>query len=175
VAQRQFVWIDSRVQGALVIRCTIYWFAAVLFFGSSAAWYHWWSEPDASWYQRSLALFEMAWPNLPSILLILPLVAYDMVKLSNRFTGPVYRSTQHLNALLECSRRPPLRFRDDDYWTELAEPINQLQARMIALEDEVLRLRKQMVDATAPRSPEPRATVQYVDEPLASPAAVATA
>jgi hypothetical protein len=74
------------------------------------------------------------------VFLLLPLVIFDIVRLSNRFVGPVYRLRMHLAQLKQNSNTHPLNFRDDDYWQQLAQPINELQQRILVLEQQVRTL-----------------------------------
>lgn len=141
---RQKIWIDRNVQGVLVGRIVLYWSGLLLYFGISMGCFQWLMYPEWTLIQHLGAIFEQVWPCLPTFVLLLPLVIFDMVRLSNRFVGPVYRLRMHLGRLNANSNTYPLNFRDDDYWQQLAEPINQLQRTILGLEKEVARLRKEL-------------------------------
>lgn len=140
MVMRQKVWIDRHVQGVLVGRILLYWFGMLLYFGLSIVCYQWWQFPEWTIAEHGQALFEQVWPSLPSLILILPLVVFDVVRLSHRFVGPVYRLREHLTKLNANSKTSPLHFRDDDYWQQLAQPINTLQERILTLEQRVASL-----------------------------------
>ena len=140
MVMRQKVWVDSHVQGVLVGRTLLYWFGMLMYFGLSIACFQWWQNPEWTTAEHSLAFLDQVWPCLPSLLLILPLVIFDVVRLSNRFAGPIYRLRVHLNNLQQSTDVSPLHFRDDDYWQQLAEPINALQLRILGLEQKVASL-----------------------------------
>ena len=146
---RQKVWIDFNVQGVLVGRILLYWFGVALYFGISLSCYQWMEYPELTTGENIQAIFEQIWPCLPSYILLLPLVIFDMVRLSNRFVGPVYRLRMHLGRLNANASTYALNFRDDDYWQQLAEPINQLQRTILSLEKEVARLTKEQAAAQA--------------------------
>jgi hypothetical protein len=69
-------------------------------------------------------------PLLLALLAILPFVAYDLMKLTNRFAGPVYRVRLTLEQLARGDTIRPVRFRDGDFWCELAPKLNVLAARL---------------------------------------------
>lgn len=140
MVMRQKVWIDRHVQGVLVGRILLYWFGMLLYFGLSLACYQWWQYPEWTIAEHCQAMFEQVWPSLPSLILILPLVIFDVVRLSHRFVGPIYRLREHLRKLNLDSKTSPLFFRDDDYWQQLAEPINKLQEQILTLEKKVASL-----------------------------------
>jgi hypothetical protein len=137
MVMRQKVWIDHHVQGVLVGRVILYWFGMLLYFGLSIACYQWWQNPEWTVGEHFFAMFDQVWPCLPSLVLILPLVIFDIVRLSNRFAGPIYRLRMHLVKLNENTNTYPLNFRDDDYWQQLAEPINSLHRTILILEQKV--------------------------------------
>ena len=47
---------------------------------------------------------------------LLPLVIIDIVRLSNRFTGPLLRMRRSMRALAQGEQVEPLKFRDADFW-----------------------------------------------------------
>ena len=162
---RQKVWIDFNVQGVLVGRILLYWFGVALYFGISLSCYQWMEYPDLTTGEHAQAIFEQIWPCLPSYILLLPLVIFDMVRLSNRFVGPVYRLRMHLGRLNANASTYALNFRDDDYWQQLAEPINQLQRTILSLEKEVARLTKEQAAAQAIIEARPKAAKEKENVP----------
>ena len=137
---RQKVWIDCRVQGVLIGRIILYWSLALTYVGLGSACFEYYQNPDRSFGGHASQLFAQIWPWLPSVILFLPLVIFDVVRLSNLFVGPIYRLRNHLNDLNEDPDCRPLNFREDDYWQELVEPVHCLQAEILNLRAEVARL-----------------------------------
>jgi hypothetical protein len=171
---RQKVWIDRNVQGVLVGRIILYWSGLLLYFGISIACFQWMQYPEWTTAEHAHALFEQVWPCLPTFVLLLPLVIFDIVRLSNRFAGPIYRLRMHLARLNASSHTYPLNFRDDDYWQQLAEPINQLQRTILSLEKELATLKKASAPAESEEVAAPsvadaiRAEAAALDQPLAA-------
>lgn len=140
MVMRQQVWIDQHVQGVLVGRVLLYWSGILIYFALSSGCFHWWQNPEWTLAEHFWALFDQAWLVGPTLIMLLPLVIFDVVRLSHRFAGPVYRLRQHLRELSQNTQTSPLHFRDDDYWQQLAEPINLLQQKLLVLEQQVQTL-----------------------------------
>lgn len=153
MVMRQQVWIDRHVQGVLVGRVLLYWSGILIYFGLSIGCYHWWQNPEWTLTEHLGAMVEQVLPCLPTLVLLLPLVIFDIVRLSNRFAGPIFRLRHHLTELSQNSQISPLNFRDEDYWQQLAEPINLLQQKMLVLEQQVQTLsfvHKSLSEGTLP-------------------------
>ncbi len=123
------------------------------------------AEPDWTLSDHVWSFLDQVWLCLPTLILLLPLVIFDIVRLSNRFAGPIYRLRKHLSELSQDSQTSPLNFRDDDYWQQLAEPINLLQQKLLVLEQQVQTLsfvHQQLQEGTVP------ADVTQVPEPAAN-------
>jgi hypothetical protein len=73
-------------------------------------------------------------------LLLLPIVLVDVLRLSNRFTGPMFRVRRTLKQLSQGQPVPPLTFRDGDFWTEFAVDFNAVAERLRELEAKVATL-----------------------------------
>lgn len=140
MALRQRVWVDRRVQGVLIGRVFIYWLLALIYFGASIICSQWWQNPDWSMSEHSLTFAEQVWPWLPSIVLLLPLVLFDIVRLSHQFAGPVFRLRSHLDNLQADTSTSPLAFRDGDYWQELVAPINWMQEEILRRDQKIKAL-----------------------------------
>ena len=153
---RQQVWIDRNVQGVLVGRIVLYWISALLYVGLGTACFQYYQHTDWSAAKHLQVLFSQFWPWLPSAILCLPLVIFDVVRLSNLFVGPIYRLRNHLAQLNDDPHCRSLKFRDDDYWQDLVEPIHCLQAELQILRAEVSRLRQAAISTAPATQPMPQ-------------------
>jgi hypothetical protein len=63
-------------------------------------------------------------------LLLLPYFVYDSFKMTNRFAGPMYRLHQTIKSLAAGESATPLKFRDGDYWQEVAQDFNAMVERL---------------------------------------------
>lgn len=128
--QRKTDFIDPEVQGALTRRIVAQWvvFTAVataLAFGLT-----WMSDPFAPIGQ---VLAEAWWTYAPLLLVLvclLPVFVMDTIKLSNRFTGPIYRLRHVARALAEGKPTAPVEFRGGDFWRGLADDMNKVIDRV---------------------------------------------
>ena len=130
--RRTIFFIDREVQGSLLLRTAVYWLFCLL---STALMLICWSAytgPSQRFVDLATETFERYGPALLASLLLLPIVLMDVVRLSNRFVGPVTRLRKSLRALATGQPATPLNFRDDDFWRELAQDFNQVSARFAA-------------------------------------------
>ena len=72
-------------------------------------------------------LFHRYAPAMAASLILLPIAMIDVVRMSNRFVGPIVRLRGALSELAETGRLSrPVKFRDNDYWQELATEFNRV-------------------------------------------------
>jgi hypothetical protein len=148
---RRRFWIDRPVQGALMIRTALYWLFGLIYFSLVMLTTELFGAGDlplGQTFQR-FAIDALNW--MPMMVLLLPLVAYDTMRLSHRFVGPVYRLRVGLERLARREHDEPIKFRDGDYWFELAEPFNAVLQRINDLESELAQLKSR----PSPPSPAP--------------------
>lgn len=128
--KRRQLFVDPRVQGALVLRTVLYWIMCVTAITLMLLCWRIVTGPARMFYTH----FEDMWfhfgPALVASFLVLPLVIYDVVRMSNRFCGPLFRLRRCLRALARGEPVAPISFRDGDFWPEIAQEFNALLARV---------------------------------------------
>lgn len=62
--------------------------------------------------------------RLVASLLLLGPITFDMLRLSNRFAGPVFRMQRELKQIAQGGKPEPIRLRDNDYWHDFADDLN---------------------------------------------------
>ena len=82
-----------------------------------------------------------------SLLFLLPVYVMNSLKLSNRFAGPIHRFRRELRSVAEGRPYRELKFRDNDYWTELAE---ELDLAINAIRDQIAAELKEQTSAAVP-------------------------
>jgi len=132
--KRKRLFIDSQVQGVLLRRALIYFTACALFmllpiFIGRAL-----SDPQHLFFENLGPFFRKYGMFFTCMLLMLPMVLYDILKLTNRFAGPVFRLRREMRKLAEGEKVDPLKFRDGDYWPDIALTFNAVVKRVEALE-----------------------------------------
>jgi hypothetical protein len=133
MAFRRRIWVDVRVQGALVGRAVIYWLVAFLYFGTTVFVSNYCDYPHWTFSQHIQEWFTIVGPWIPSAALILPLVVYDIVRLSHQFVGPVLRAKKQLERIVQSPNCTPYTLRTDDYWHDLIKPMNDVQNHILSL------------------------------------------
>ena len=139
--KRRQLFVDPKVQGALVLRLLGYWGVTII---TTIAMVFCWrvaiSPPQPLvGYLNDFSVFFG--PALVASLLLAPLIVVDCVRSSNRFAGPLYRVRRCLRDLAEGVPVPPMNFRDGDFWAEVADEFNAVSAKMQRLEAELAEAR----------------------------------
>ena len=127
---RKQIFVDPKVQGTLVLRVIVYWTVCVTTISIMLLCWRMLTGParmpfthlDDMWFQYG--------PALIASFILLPLVIYDIVRTSNRFTGPLLRLRRNMQSLAKGELVKPIRFRDGDFWQELAQEFNAVVQRV---------------------------------------------
>jgi hypothetical protein len=124
------VLVDKAVQGNLMLRVILYWLFCVL---SMSLLLLCWEAFHAS----GRGLVELLknhslryGPAISVSLLLMPIVMFDVLRMSNRFLRPVAKLKQCLTDVADGRPAQPLNFRDDKFWAELAATFNKAAARI---------------------------------------------
>ncbi len=130
---RKQLLIDHRVQlpilqrmGFYLLACVTY-FMVVLFWAESAEFGH-------ESYTRTLVLcFDVVACWAPGIMLLAPIIAYDILVFTNKFAGPMYRLRREMQGLIDGDSVKPIQLGNDDCWPEMADLFNEIQTELISL------------------------------------------
>lgn len=124
--KRQLNFVDRSVQGALARRVFFHW---SMFMGTCVVSVSLMqvllgdpNQPIASHLQTAgsrYLLFLIVFVSL------LPAFVLDTIRLSNRFAGPVSRLRNAMRKVADGGSYEPLKFRGNDFWTELADDYNR--------------------------------------------------
>ena len=134
--KRKQKFVDPEVQGALARRIGLHWVLYTVVASFLVVGLKWLSDPFTPLSEHAIAAWWTYGPLLLVLLGLMPIFIYDAVKLSNRFTGPMMRIRKAARALASGETVQPLKFRDDDYWQELAEDFNRIVDRRESDEEE---------------------------------------
>ena len=124
--ERKKKYVDPKVQGALVRRLVLHWLLFLAAVSILAFCLQVLSNPFVSLGQHMQQLWWTQGPLLLVMLFLLPVFVLDTIKLSHRFTGPIYRLRQVIRNIAQGDLAPRLRFRDFDFWQGLAEDFNRM-------------------------------------------------
>jgi hypothetical protein len=131
--KRSQLLIEPSVQRTLIRHAIGYWLccALTLEFLNLAWQISTGPEQRSFWaYLLSQSLLESCVRLALGTTLVLPFVIWDMLKLSNRFAGPIYRMRRALREVAEHGRTGTVHLRKDDFWHELAEELNAALATL---------------------------------------------
>jgi methyl-accepting chemotaxis protein len=123
--RRNRSFADWEVQSFLVIRLCVHW---ALFLTAIAVgvliWIRLYSNPILTWQETQKQFLNTFLPVFITSVAILPVFVLDSVRLSNRFTGPIFRLRKTLSNLSDGKKEVPLEFRENDFWKSLASDFN---------------------------------------------------
>ena len=131
IHRRTIFLVDREVQGTLMVRAIFYWLFCLLSISLMLVCWNAYTGPSRRFVDLLLDVYHRYGPALLASLILLPIVMMDVVRLSNRFVGPVMRLRNALRELADGRPAQPLNFRDDDFWRELAVDFNQAAARVV--------------------------------------------
>ena len=126
---RKKYFIDFKVQGALLFRLVLHWMVfALATFGLLFCMDFLVLAPEYSIGDSLLRLWNRYSAMVLVSLFLLPVFAFDLLKMSSRFAGPVYRLRKAMQAVVRGDEVPSIRFRPDDYWHDLSDDFNAMLA-----------------------------------------------
>jgi tetratricopeptide (TPR) repeat protein len=122
--------VDPQMQGALVVRVILYCIGYLIAVTMMLLCWRISICPAPPGYAD---MYEMQFyyrPVLIASLLLLPLVAVDIIRFSNRLVGPLWRLRQSMRQLARGEHVEPIEFRETDVWQEVAADFNAILVRM---------------------------------------------
>lgn len=126
--KKQFV--DRTVQGTLLLAAARYWLVSLFVVGAVTVLGWIFVAPGLEQLvqirSQLPAFFTMLLVSIVAATLVLPVILFDLMKLTNRFAGPIYRLQRVMREAAAGIPVEPLEFRDGDYWPELAHTFNEL-------------------------------------------------
>lgn len=144
-SKRSRTLVDPEVQGGVLRKIMTHW---VLFFICNAfalmIWIRLFEQPDANWGQTFSDTLVRFLPFFIITMALIPAFAWDTLKLTNRFAGPILRLRSALADASAGRAIAPLRFRNNDFWQEIATDFNSVMKRCDAMP----------VDATGSATPD---------------------
>ena len=160
---RRRILIDSGVQGTLVRRTGLYAGATciyllVIFVLSDTL-----SHSQEPFWESLLRCLDEAVFWVPGLLLLAPLFAYDLIHISNRFVGPMFRLRRELRKLSNGEDVPQMFSRQGDFWGDAADSFNRVREELMVLrqvetEQKAIDQGSGKVDSDADPIPQPSAS-----------------
>lgn len=126
---RKQLFVDPKVQGALVIRVVLYWVVCLITITLMLLCWSILRTPRIFYTHLDDMWFHYG-PALVASFILLPMVVVDIIRVSNRFAGPLVRLRRSMRALARGDHVEPIRFREGDFWQEFADEFNAIAARV---------------------------------------------
>ena len=141
-------WVDSRVQGTLVRRILFHWCAFfVVTLMCVSVMQMLLGDPNKSIVERMTSPGSGLMLIGVIMLALFPAFALDTIRFSNRFVGPVARLRKFMRDLNDGQRVPALAFRDNDFWSEVADEFNAISQRVQDQSKEIEELKQQLSES----------------------------
>jgi len=126
--------VDSKVQGTLIKNFLRYWAVSIAAAGGLTVIGWIFITPGLSGFIGPNAFMASIIPmilvGIAAAVLVLPVLLFDVVRVSHRFAGPLVRFKRHLREAADGGPMRRLSFRDEDFWPEIAEAYNDLLDRI---------------------------------------------
>ncbi|MGA2797372.1 MAG: hypothetical protein ABSE63_07340 [Thermoguttaceae bacterium] len=135
-ALRKHLFVDPKVQGVLIARVVIYWVACLITIALMLLCWDIIAGPTRMLYLHFDNMWFFYGPAAIASLLVLPLIIVDIIRVSNRFVGPLIRLRRSMRALARGEYVEPIEFRGKDFWYDFADEFNAIRARILQLSAE---------------------------------------
>lgn len=151
--------IDEQVQGAILFRFALYSAATAIYFAAFQLFSSAMVDSDLGLRQHLICFMDEAVYWGPGLILLLPLIAQDLLRLSHRFVSPIRRLEGEMKRLAEGTSATPVELKEEDFWADavksfnaLREEVNRLRAentRIVAANDKTAEERERVLDSEA--------------------------
>jgi hypothetical protein len=122
---RKKVWIDA-IQTRLFFRVGVYWLIyQISLWNLVFVWRLLQEGPGNLLEQYGRFCLDYA-PVLVGCLVLLPVLAWDVVKFTHRMVGPIHRFRTTIQALAAGTPVRPIRLREGDFLTDMRDDFNQM-------------------------------------------------
>ncbi len=129
--------VEQGVQKAMLLRICVYWIAGILFVSLPIALFKNAAGSGQFFVQDVFSVWEDHWPILVCFTLMLPFVLNDLLRFSNRFSGPIFRLKRELQQFQETGKSVQISLREKDYWKDVVESFCELTQRIESLEKQI--------------------------------------
>lgn len=127
---RKHLFVDPKVQGALVARVILYWFVCLISITLMLLCWRIITGPPRMFATHMEEMWDSFGPAVIASFILLPLVIVDVLRFSNRFVGPLLRLRRSMRQLGRGEEVEPIEFRADDFWPEFADEFNAIRLRL---------------------------------------------
>jgi HAMP domain-containing protein len=135
--QRKKVYVDKHVQGGIVVRLGAIWLLTTSIAIGVSALLQFLGDPTIG-FEAYVADFSRYWvPTLMAFGAMLPIAGLHLVRFTHRFVGPIVRLRRLMRELADGKTLQPVKFREKDYWHDLADEFNRVAEELNQLRQQV--------------------------------------
>lgn len=144
--KRKRIYVDRGVQGGIVARLVVLWVGSTAV--ATAVWVvmQFFADPTGGIDQYLENAGRHIAPLLLAFAVTLPIALLQLLRFTHRFAGPVVRLRRMMKELASGQEVPHLKFRDGDYWPELAEQFNVIAQQLTEARRRVAELEADATD-----------------------------
>lgn len=128
--KRRILFVDRPVQGELVRRVIVYWLLCMLVVTNMAVCWLVIPQNPSSLHEFVGMTYKVLGPVLTTSVFVVPLIIIDIIRMSNRFAGPVYRLHREIHRIADGQAASPIQLRRRDHWQEVADDFNRMLDRI---------------------------------------------
>ena len=129
---RQRFFVDRKIQLTMVSRVVAYWlFCLLSVWLMLVCWEIATGRPSSSG-ELIGGVWSRFGPALIASILLVPLVVWDCLRVTNRFAGPLLRLRRGMSDLADGEPVQPLELRQGDFLGEIAEQFNRIASQLQA-------------------------------------------
>ncbi len=132
--RRRKIYTDEAVQGELMFRAIVYWFFCLMVVSMLVLAWSFLTGPPRPFPLLVRQSLVASAPAIFGSVILLPLVLIDVLKVSNRFVGPVQQVKDVIGQLAKGEPARRVYLRDNDFWQELANATNAVADEVYELE-----------------------------------------
>jgi hypothetical protein len=121
---------DVQIQGALAVRVVLYWLLCLLAIGILLLLWGMLAMPLSPLDQQLRDLWSLYRPTAIMSLFLLPIIVVDVLRLTHRFAGPMFRIRRMMHDLAQGKSVELVKFRKGDFWQDFARDFNAVAARL---------------------------------------------
>jgi len=146
--ERKKVYVDRHVQGGVVLRLAGIWLATTVLAIVVSVMLGYFSNPVMGFEYYLRESGRTCGPLLLAFASVLPIAALYLVRFTHRCVGPIVRLRRALRELAAGECTSPLKFRDTDYWHDLAGDFNQLSTTLTEARSRIDELERRVEELT---------------------------
>lgn len=132
---RKRLFVDPKLQGAFLVHTAVYWLIWIVTASAVLGCWLAVSDPSSAGRHPIDLFFAQFGPAAVVSAAMLPIVLFDLLRLSNKVAGPMYRLRNEMHKLAVGQQVRPIQFRTGDFGGDLAAEFNAVLRRFEEMDE----------------------------------------